>query len=100
MFSKHRVVRTFHVIVARVANLLAATIPILFGALSVHVFALGGHNDGALGIKKRLDAGPGHVSLDHLGAQDKKFVHGLLDATVVPTFGNGDGSVQGTTLHI
>ena len=88
--------RTFHVIVPRIANLLAATVTILFGALSVHVLALGGHNDGTLGIKKGLDFGPGHVSLDHLGPHDEKFVHGLLDATVVATFGNGDGSVQGT----
>ena len=85
--------RTFHVIVPRIPNLFAATIAVLFSALSVHIFALCGDNNSTLGIKKCLHSISSHIPLYNLGTHFEKLVYGLLDATVVAPFGNRDGSV-------
>jgi len=84
----------FHIVVARIPNLAAFAVPVLFGALPVDVFAFGGHNDGALRIKKGLNPGDSHVSFNHIRAHFQKFMHSFLHATVVSSLGNGNGSVD------
>jgi len=84
----------FHIVVARIPNLAAFAVPVFFGALPVDVFAFGGHNDGALRIKKGLNPGDSHVSFDHIWAHFQKFMHSFLHATVVSSLGNGNGSVD------
>ena len=60
-----------HVIVTRITNFLTPTIAIVFGTLTVDVFAFGFDNDRRFGIKELLDEWGGHVLRDYLVAHEK-----------------------------
>ena len=94
---------SLHIVPTTVSNFFPLASGIPFGALSGNILTTGWDDYHTFGIKECSDRSRRDIAFDKIWTHDEKFVYRLLNATIIPPFGNGDGSIpssSGTTAGI